>query len=331
MRADLPRLLADNQIASVSIATIKNGQLNWVGAYGQQRENSAATTDTLYNIASLTKPLTAEIVLRLAAKKRLSLDEFMDAYWSDPDLKGDPRRERLTPRIALSHQTGFPNWRNSATGLAFDRDPGTEWGYSGEGYQYLARFAAAKMNEPFEKLAADVLFGPENMASTSYTGRSWFAGRIAIPSDSSGKPLEPVVATDYNAADLVYATARDYARFMVAVLNDEKLDPDIARQRSQNQINMMKMVCAGEKAKSCPQNVGFGLGWQLLDFDGGAPIMMHTGKDAGVFTFAYIDRERREGAVILTNSDNGYKIILPILERLDTRPEFLTFLRGQIS
>lgn len=59
--------------------------------------------------------------------------------------------------------------------------------------------------------------------------------------------------------------------------------------------------------------------------------MMHTGKDAGVFTFAYIDRERREGTVILTNSDNGYKIILPILERLDTRPEFLTFLRGQIS
>ena len=39
----------------------------------------------------------------------------------------------------------------------------------------------------------------------------------------------------------------------------------------------------------------FGLGWQLLMFGEGATIMMHTGKDAGVFTFAFIDRERQEG------------------------------------
>ncbi len=331
LSGDVSHLLTVNHVASVSIATIKNGQMDWVGAYGEQRHNVPATTDTLYNIASLTKPLTAEIVLRLATKSKLSLDEAMDPYWSDPDLKDDLRRKRLTPRMALSHQTGFPNWRNPQTGLAFDRDPGTEWGYSGEGYQYLAKFAAAKLNEPFEKLATDALFGPANMASTSYTGQSWFAGRIATPNDVNGEALEPVIATNYNAADLVYSTAYDYALFMVAVLKDEKLTPEIGHQRSQNQISMMEIVCAGAKAESCPNDVGFGLGWQLLLFDGGAPIMMHTGKDDGVFTFAYIDRERREGAVILTNSDNGYKIILPLLERMDSRPAFLTFLRGQIS
>lgn len=123
IRADMSRLLAVNHIASASIATIKKGKLDWVGAYGQRGQNTPATTDTLYNIASLTKPLTAEVVLRLAAKGKLSLDEPMESYWSDPDLKDDPRRKRLTPRMALSHQTGFPNWRNPETGLAFDRDP----------------------------------------------------------------------------------------------------------------------------------------------------------------------------------------------------------------
>lgn len=50
--------------------------------------------------------------------------------------------------------------------------------------------------------------------------------------------------------------------------------------------------------------------------------MMHTSKDQGVFTFAYLNQTRRAGVVIFTNSDNGYKAILPLLNRLDTSPIF---------
>jgi len=331
IETDMPRLLAEYKIPSVSIATIKDGQVSWSEAYGERKAGAEASPDSLYNIASLTKPISAEIVLRLASEGKLSLDESMDPYWSDPDLKDDLRRKALTPRIALTHQTGFPNWRNSETGLAFDRDPGTAWGYSGEGYQYVTNFAAAKVKKPFEKLAEDYLFDPIDMTTTSYTGQSWFEGRIAVPHDINGSPLAPMVADDYNAADLVYTTAGEYASFMVSVLNDEAVSPEIAIQRNQIQISMVDMTCSGEKAQSCPQDVGFGLGWQLLMFDDGPPVMMHTGKDAGVFTFAFIDRGRKEDAVILTNGENGYKIILPTIERLDVRPEFLRFLRGQIE
>jgi len=132
---EMPRLLSDLHVKSVSFATIKGGRITNVAAYGAQSTGVPATTGTLYNIASLTKPLTAEIILQLASKGRVSLDEPMDRYWSDPDLTSDHRRELLTPRLALSHQTGFPNWRNAQRGLAFDRQPGTAWGYSGEGYQ----------------------------------------------------------------------------------------------------------------------------------------------------------------------------------------------------
>jgi hypothetical protein len=58
---------------------------------------------------------------------------------------------------------------------------------------------------------------------------------------------------------------------------------------------------------------------------------MHTGKDEGIFTFAYLNRSDRGGVVIFSNGDNGYKIILPVLERLQTSPAFLSFLRGQID
>lgn len=322
-------LLAENRIASVSFATIEHGRISQVKAFGEQSRGVRATPATLYNIASLTKPLTAEIILRLASQKKLSLDEPMDSSWIDPDLVNDKRHSLLTPRLALTHRTGLPNWR-SPPGLAFVRDPGTAWGYSGEGFQYVARFAAARMHVPLDRLADSELFRPLGMHDTSYIGKPWFSGRVAVPTDAAGKALLAVIPEKANAADLVYSTPHDYAVFMLGVLTDKGLSKAIARQRSTSQVSMMDITCTGAKAASCPPHVGFGLGWQLLDWPG-EKILMHTGKDEGVFTFAYLNRTTGEGVVIFTNSDNGYKIILPLLERLRTSPAYLGFLRGQID
>jgi hypothetical protein len=58
---------------------------------------------------------------------------------------------------------------------------------------------------------------------------------------------------------------------------------------------------------------------------------MHTGKDEGVFTLAYVNRTTRNGVVIFTNSDVGYLMVLPILEQTGANPAFLRFLRGQME
>jgi CubicO group peptidase (beta-lactamase class C family) len=327
---EIPLVLAKEAIASASIAVIKDGRTAFTAAYGLQSPGVPATKATLYNIASLTKPLTAEVVLRLASKGVLSLDEPMYHFWVDPDLAREERSKLLTPRFALSHRTGLPNWRDPKTGLAFEREPGTKWGYSGEGYQYVARFAEKKTGKNFEELAQSLLFGPMGMTSTSYTGKPWFEGRVAVPMDAPGKANTPTIGTHFNAADLVYTTSGDYAAFMVGVLDERGLTPEIARERDSIEVTMMDVVCQGAKAASCPPAVGFGLGWQVLAFKNGT-LMMHTGKDDGVFTFAYLNRATRDGVVIFTNSGNGYKVILPVLELLNTDSDFLRFLRGQID
>jgi CubicO group peptidase (beta-lactamase class C family) len=327
---DVPQLLVETGIPSVSLAEIRDGRIAFVAAYGSQSAGVPATTRTLYNIASLTKPLSAEVILRTASANKISLDEPMFRYWVDHDIAGDERHKLLTPRLALSHRTGFPNWRDGKTGLKFVSEPGAKWGYSGEGYQYVARFAENRIGIGFEALAKRYLFEPTGLKATSYTGQPWFEAHIAVPTSASGEALEPTIAKNYNAADLVYSTARDYATFMIDVLNDRGLSREIANERNRIQVSMMDITCAGEKAKSCPTNVGFGLGWQILAFKG-ATLFMHTGKDEGIFTFAYLNRSDRGGVVIFSNSDNGYKIILPLLERLHTSPAFLSFLRGQID
>jgi CubicO group peptidase (beta-lactamase class C family) len=325
---DIPPVLAANGIPSVSIAQIHDGHIALTVAYGDQSANVRATTATLYNIASLTKPLTAETILRLISKGAFGLDDPISATWTDPDIANDPRAKSLTLRILLSHRSGFPNWRDRAVGLRFQSSPGTI-GYSGEGYEYAAHFAEKKTGKPFEVLAQSNLFDIEGMHDASYVRKAWFKGRIALPVDGKGKVLEPFLLDKFNAADGVYTTAGDYAKFMIGVLRDTGLRQDIALARNSVQASTRDKDCVGAVAATCPEDEGFGLGWQVMMFKD-ATLMMHTGKDDGLFTFAYLDRTSGDGTVILTNGDNGGAVVLPILDDLHARKEFVAFLRAQV-
>lgn len=326
---DMTATLREQHVESASVALIRHGRIVSTGAWGIAGPNRPATVSTPYNLASLTKPLTAEVILRLVSAGKLSLDEPMYRYWSDPDLSQDPRRMKLTVRMALSHRTGLPNWRD-AKGLAFEHDPGTTTGYSGEGYQYAARYAERRTGQSFERLAARWLFAPARMRATGYVSAQGATEPIAVAYDGAGKPLPVEPVTRYNAADLAHATARDYARFLIEVRDDRGLTLSVAAERSRSQADLTPETCSGTKAATCPPWTGFGLGWQLLGFPG-STTMMHTGKDAGVFTFAAIDRTSGDGIVILTNSDNGWRVVLPILERTGSDPKFIAFLRGQMN
>ncbi len=326
---DMTTILREQRVESASVAVIRDGRIVSTGAWGAAGPDRAATASTPYNLASLTKPLTAEVILRLVSVGKLSLDEPMDRYWSDPDLSRDPRRMKLTVRMALSHRTGLPNWRDSK-GLAFDHDPGTTTGYSGEGYQYAARYAEHRTGQSFETLAGRWLFAPAHMRASGYVSAQGETVPIAVPYDEAGKPLPVERVTRYNAADLAHATARDYARFLIDARNDRGLIASLAAERSKSQADLTPETCAGTKEASCPRWTGFGLGWQLLGFPYGT-TMLHTGKDAGAFTFAAIDRASGDGIVILTNSDNGWRVILPILEQTGSDPKLIAFLRGQMN
>ena len=327
LAAEMPRLLAEAKVPSASIAVIRNGRVVRLAAYGEQSAGVPATPASLYNIASLTKPISAEVILRLASQGKLTLDEPMSPTWLDPDLAGDPRADRLTPRLALSHRTGFPNWRSKQTGLKFVRDPG-QWGYSGEGYQYVARFAEKRTGEGLEPLAQRLVFRPAGMTETAYTGRPWFEGRIALPVSAAGEVLKPTIAKTPVAADLVYTTPADYARFMLEVMRDAHLSPAIAAQRRTVQTDLRATWCKDLKSPKCPDTIGMALGWEVITF-GKRTYLTHDGSDDGVRTFAYLSPTQKTGVVIFTNSDNGWTLYLPILERLGLDPELVTYFRDE--
>ena len=326
--AEMARLLAAEKVPSVSIARIEHGKLVYAATFGEQSAGVPATPLTLYNIASLTKPISAETILRLATLGKIDLDEPMSAYWVDPDLANDPRAGKLTPRLALSHRTGFPNWRRKKP-LAFIREPG-EWGYSGEGYQYVARFAERKTGSSLDSLAESLIFQPAGMLSTAYTRQPWFEGRVAVPTDEKGQALEPEFTEHAIAADLIYTTASDYARFMIEVAKDAHLSPSIALQRRTVQTDLRNKWCKDPASPDCPDHNGMGLGWAVASF-GRHVYLTHDGSDDGVKTFAYVSPTSGEGVVILTNGANGTKLVVPILRKLGASKDFLGYLEHQAT
>ena len=325
---DLPGWLKQYNVPSASVAYIANGKLAWTAVAGEQSPGALATDRTLYNIASLTKPIVAETILRMASEGKLQLDEPIYPYWVDPDIKDNPWNKLLTPRLCLSHQTGFANWRRMTNGsLTFKFQPGTQSSYSGEGYFYLARFAQNKMGQPFDRLAQDYVFGPTGMKDTSFTSQSWFNGRVAQPY-ANGAFASPALTSTWNAADLVETTVADYAHFVASVMRNEGISPAIAAERlvmtrDWTSEEARDQVCASEApaTTTCHISAGMGLGWQIIVHNG-VTIVDHSGSDTGVNTLAFFIPSRHVGAVVFTNGDNGSKVIGEIVRVLSPDPVY---------
>lgn len=320
---DIDDIINKNDVTSVSLALIENGIPSFAGAWGQAKKGVAATPATLYNIASLSKPISAEVALQLAAVGKISLDENMSEFWTDPDISSDPRRNLLTPRIALAHKTGFPNWRNGR--LAFERDPGQSFGYSGEGYEYLAHFILNKTKHPIDYWADRLVFSPNGMRQTTYTEQPWLDGRIAYPHDAQGKELAPQISNSAVASDNVFSSASDYAQFISGVIRAQREISPLSADRSRIQTDRKADLCKSMAKDRCPALAGMALGWELFVIDD-ARYFMHTGSDDGTFTFAYFSPDTGSGAVIFTNSSNGSKAVLPILRLTGTDQAFIDFL-----
>lgn len=321
--AAMTRILQETGVPSVSVARIEGGRIVWAGAWGEAAPDRRADVHTLYNVASLSKPISAETMLRAASEGKIDIDEPMARAWVDPDLAADPRHTQLTARHSLTHRSGFPNWRNGR--LALEADPGTRIRYSGEGFEYAAHYTERRAGEPFETLAQRLVFGPAGMRETAYTRRDWFGDRVAQPRMTDGSWVTPTIRTAFLASDDVHTTGTDYARFLLSAAARQGLTPALGAERERIQSDTLASNCKRGRESVCPQQHGFGLGWDVMRFDGRATIW-HTGKDRGTFTLAYVTPQAGEGLVILTNGDEGYKVVLPIMRAIGADPRIVAYL-----
>lgn len=296
--ATIEQWIQTHKVPVLGIGIIRNGRLQSANVYGQLKPGVDAPVNTLFNVASLTKPVTAMVALKLASQGKWKLDEPLYRYWTDPDVANDPRHQQLTTRIVLTHQTGFPNWRwmSESKKLAFEFTPGTRYQYSGEGFEYLRRALEKKFGKTLDQLANELYFQPLHMQDTRFF---WDAtideSRFAIGYDTSGKAYDIPKNTSASAADDLLTTIEDYSTFLLAVMNGDGLSKEM----------FADMIAPQVKRKA---NKSFGLGFEKYELANGEYALSHGGADQGVSTLFFILPKSKQGLIIFTNVDGGYKL-----------------------
>jgi CubicO group peptidase (beta-lactamase class C family) len=302
-RRETEKWLAAKRIPALGIGYIKDGKIKEVTVYGKNEKGEPHPANTIFNVASLTKPITAMVALKLVNAGKWSLDEPVYKHWTDPDIAADARHKKLTTRHILSHQSGFPNWRSKTGGkLVFEFEPGTRYQYSGEGYEYLRLAMEHKFGKPLEQLAQELIFTPLNMTETRfYWDDKMDESRFAKWHKGDGTLHKTYKNKSANAADDLLTTVEDYCKFMVHVMNGAGLKNNLYKQMVSEQMRIK------------PRKY-FGLGWWVDENVNGENALLHGGDDIGVHTMVFILPKSKQALLIFTNCDNGTDIYIPTVQ-----------------
>jgi len=304
VEARIPLLMESGGVPGMAVAITSDTGLVWSRGFGVR---SAETGDpvpenSVFEAASLSKPVFAYAVLRLVDQGVLDLDTPISEYFDYGEVVRDGRLALITPRMVLSHTPGFPNWRPRGGDLTIDREPGTEFSYSGEGFVYLQLAVMEVTGDSLEELARRLVFEPLGMTSSSYLWQDRFEDVVALPHGAEGEVLaknKPQPGRG-NAAASLHTTAPDFARFMTAVMNGTGLRDSTAAAMLTPQIEIDPALA-------------WGLGIGLQD-NGEGRAFWHWGDNTGYKAYTITFPASGVGVVWFTNSENGHSILAGMLE-----------------
>jgi len=290
-------------VPGLSLAILDGGRIASNRAFGvkNRKTKDPISEKTVFEACSLSKPVLAYAALTLVAEGRLDLDKPLVEYASEEVLAQvffrekieDDRVRRITPRLVMSHRTGFPNWRRGGK-LTLLADPGERFGYSGEGFVFLQRVVEQTTGRPINDFVKERVFDPLGMTSSSYVWIPDYEAQAASPHSLFGEAGTKFKPKSANGAASLHTTSRDYALFVAALLQGPGLREDLRREMLTEQT----VVSPG---------VGWGLGVGL-EKAGGRTSIWHWGDNGDFKCFFLVDAKDRSGFVYFANGFSGLSL-----------------------
>lgn len=311
------------KIPGVSIAVINDGKLEWARGYGvkQSGSNEAITTETLFEAGSISKPVAAVAVLKLVEQGKLTLDENINnklTSWKLPDNQFTAQK-KVNLRQLLSHSAGLnvhgfegyaagqavPSLAQILDGISpsnspavrVEATPGSGWRYSGGGYTIVQQALEDVSHTTFPQVMQKNVFQPLGMTYSTY--------EQPLP-----KKLEPRAATAHvngapvrgkwhtypeQAAAGLWTTPSDLAKLLITL------------QQSLGGKTEQLLAPATLREMMTIQSGNYGLGF-AINGDGAAQRFSHGGVDMGFEAYAVAYNSRGQGAVIMTNGNQGISL-----------------------
>ena len=301
----------------LSIAVINDAKIVYHRTFGvtNTQNGQAIDDETVFEAASMSKPVLAYFAMAMVEDGLLDLDTPLHKYLPNYDLDYDKRYEQITARMVLNHTTGMPNWRyeNKMQYLNLKFDPGTQFSYSGEGYEYLGNVIAHLRGGTRTDLEAWIkkeVFEPAGADQAHYLWNEFLeehkaSGHVNGMPNNIYQPLLPSMAGG------LHIDAVGFAQFMIAMMNEDGLD-----EASYDELFSTQWTL--------PDDHDFVVNYDQSEWSLGfaiepAPdgnIYAHGGNNGDFQSYFEFSKDKKMGYVFLSNSNVGERfthILKPFL------------------
>lgn len=319
-------------VPGVSIAVFDNNQILWAKGYGvsMKAPKHQVTVDTVFQAASISKAVTSVAAFQMIESGKFDLDENVNnklIRWQVPENQ-HTNKHKVTPRNIMSHTSGLSvsgfvgyktkeqvpsiidilngeNGSNSAAVRVF-QTPGQSEYYSGGGMTVLQLLMEDTSEQSFAALLKQQLLEPLTMTNSTFDlqPKHVDSSNIASGFDGDGQ----LIAAGHHfypekAAAGLWSTPSDLAKFMIALGQAYRGESEKLLSQQSAKIMLTRVPSAG----------GTGIG---IDGKAQAFRFRHSGGNAGFTCYAVSFANSGKGFVVMTNSDNGFRLIHEISRAL---------------
>src|SRR5688572_23136608 len=332
--AAVQELLTKFNVPGVSIAVIQDFKIAWARGYGTAdvETGTSVAPDTMFQAASISKPVAAMVSLKAVQDNRFALDQDINTILKSWRLPETPftKDRRVTPRMLMSHTSGmgdgfgFPGYAPNAPlptlqqlmdglppsnrrRIRLERPTMTAYEYSGGSVMMQELVLTDAIGKPFAELARDWVLNPIAMTNSTFEQPlpAQREKQAARAHDQKGMRMgDPWHVYPEHAAAGLWTTATDLAKFAIEV--QKSLNGQSNRVLSPSTIREMVT----------PVGVGpYAIGFQI-EKQGEGWYFMHGGSNWGFQCDLMAHRVKGYGAVIMTNGDAGFPVIQQLRRRI---------------
>lgn len=326
----LKDFVANHEIAGAVSLVARNGSIvHWEATgWADVEKQIPMQKDSLFQIASMTKPITATALMILVDRGKVQLDDPVARYlpeFQGITVKGQPLTTPLTVKHLLTHTSGLTGSQRTETtlqatveqiakgGLSFQ--PGERWNYS-PGLTVCGRIIEVVANMPYEQFLQKEIFEPLGMVDTTFVPSEAQRTRLAkayqrtndgklTPGGGASWLIEDSGVRAPNPSGGLYSTAGDLVRFYQMILNGGELCG--RRILSEEAVRLMTSVQTDDLQTGFTPGNGWGLGWCIVRNPQGVTEMLSPGTfgHGGAFgTQGWIDPQRKMIFVLLVQRTN---------------------------
>ena len=317
--------MQEAKVPGLAVGIVEAGRPVYVRGFGVMDARDPArpvTAETLFHMASITKPFVATSVMQLAERGRVDLDAPITRYLSYFQLK-DARYRAITVRLMLTHTSGMPDvedylwdkpefddgalerYVRSLRDKSLRWEPGRKFAYSNMAYEVLGDLVAKVSGMSFEDYVNKNILKPAGMTSSTLMFKEAAPARLAA-GHTRGKDgtVIPVAHYPYNRSHTpssnLHSSATDMVRWMLVNLNRGELDGRRILKDSTYDL-MWKPT---EASRDVSPGISVGISWFLKSHHA-QQVVRHGGSDDGFLTTVVMLPARKTGVVVLINSDRA--------------------------